>query len=292
MSLPDKPIRVLLYEDKQDYAGAFATSARKARIITEQVDNVDDLVERIVANPRKYQFIVLDARAYLHEGDKEGDEDEMNLHAVFGELKRLRYEKGIVIPYCINTGFADLKLRMGTRIDCTIFEKGNEPDLFNHIWDSYKKTDAAILRAEYPEAFDFTDEYFSEANAELFSCLLHKEHFKSNQIADRIRNLGTLRILAEHLIDIVHDKYLGGYPDVSGNMGSRLGTILQELQNRRDIPVHVFGTLTSIRKTASEFGSHTPQQAEKIADYPTNNTITGLTFCVFDAFNWAKIVLT
>jgi hypothetical protein len=291
MSTPIKPIKVLVLEDVKLYADAFSGKARKAQILTEIVDNVDDLLLKITTSPKKYQFLVLDARAYMHEGDKEGDEDEMNLITVVQELDKLKYESGIYIPYCINTAFADLKLRLGKKVACKIFEKGHEDELFKYIWETYNSADAVKIRFQYPNVFAVADEHFSEQNIGLLSKLLIDGHYDSNNIGDRVRNLGTLRVIAEHLMDILHAKYLSGVPDVSRDLGRRLGTIVNYMNEQHDLPVHINGTLTSIRKTASEFGNHTPQQASSLSNYPTNNTIAGLTFCLFDVFSWAKTKL-
>jgi hypothetical protein len=288
MSKPIRPIKVLLYEDKKEYQDSFKVAARAERIITEVVDNVEDLLETITSNPKKYQFIVLDARAYLKEGQQEGTEDEANLTKILLELNKLKYTGGPTIPYCVNTGFADIKLRIKATIDCPIFEKGDEENLFKHIWATYNDTDNAKLRFKYPKVFEFVDSQFSDPNIEVLSSLLLNDKYTSAQLADRVNNLSTLRNISEHIMDILHNKYLNGIPDMSGNLGGRLGAIAKHMFDTKDMPVHVHGTLISIRKVANEYGSHSPQQAQNIADYPGAYTITGLTLGLFDVLAWAQ----
>lgn len=291
MSRPDKPIKILLYEDNIVYSEAFKLMARKERIITDHVTNVDDLLERVKESPKKYQFLVLDARAYMHEDEKEGQEDEMNLITIMQELGKLKYEQGILIPYCINTGFADLKLRMGAKVDCTIFEKGKEKELFDFIWETFANTELSKLLHLHPAIFDVVHDFFDDADYELIADLFLHEKYKREQIPDRIDNLNKLRRISEHLMDLVHDRYLGYDPTIVTAPGSRLREITNHLNGNNDIPVHVYGTITAIRKTAGAYGSHTPEQATALADYPSADYITGIAISLKDVFTWAKTKL-
>ncbi|MDN3551265.1 hypothetical protein [Mucilaginibacter aquaedulcis] len=287
MTRPDKPISILLYDDKADYAGSFKTTAQKQRIITKWVDNADELFEIIKASPRKYQFVVLDARAYMHEGQAEGTEDEMNLVAILRDLDELKKEYCLTLPYCINTGFADLKLRLSSRVKCPIYEKGNEDQLINHIWEQYLQTDKAILLGSYPEIFEFADNYFDDAAfALLFNLFINKNYFSSS-VPLRINNLSALRRTVEHLVDIINDKYLAGAALIH-SPGTRLKDILDYLNDHDDVPVHVFSTLTSIRKIAGNFGSHTPTTSAEIKAYPSGELIGGLALALKDSFIWAS----
>lgn len=287
MSRPDKPITILLYEDKPDYAASFKTTAQKQRIIVKSVDNGDELLELLKDNPRKYQFVVLDARAYMQEGQTEGTEDEMNLLPIMRSLDEIKQQYQITLPYCINTGFADLKLRLSNKVDCPIFEKGNETDLIDHIWDEYLKTDNAILLMAHPEIFGVAIDHFdSTAYAVLTDLFTDKKHLSSS-IAARVSNLSSLRRSLEHLMDIVNRNYLNDTVPIS-SPGSRLGEIAKFLNDQDDIPVHVFCTITSIRKIAGNFGSHTPQTAELIEGYPSGELISGLACSMKDVFSWAN----
>jgi len=291
MSRPDKPIKILLYEDNLVYCEAFKLMARKERIITEHVTNVDDLLDRVKESPKKYQFLVLDARAYMHEDEKEGQEDEMNLITIMQELGKLKYEQGILIPYCINTGFADLKLRMGAKVDCTIFEKGKEKELFDFIWETFAKTELSKLLHLHPAIFDVVFDHFDDADYEVIADMFLHEKYKREQIPDRIDNLNKLRRISEHLMDLVHDRYLGYDPTIVTSPGSRLREIANHLNGNNDIPIHVYGTITSIRKTAGAYGSHTPEQATAMAEYPSGDYIAGLAMSLKDVFAWAKTKL-
>lgn len=288
-----KPIRILLYEDNARYAASFKTHAQKQRIITEHVDNADDLLEKLKSNPRKYQFVVLDARAYAHEGQQEGTEDEVNLFRIFREIQQLENEQKLQIPHCINTGFADINLRLGGNVvNCPIFDKKDEPRLLEHIWETYRKSDHAKIRFEHPEIFQFVDAHFAPADVEVISGIFKDHKYKSVHINHRVDNLAALRRSAEHLADLLFDGCLGSSPGIIKNQSSRLGDVVKYLSDQGGIPVHVHSNLTAIRKIASAYGSHTPQAAGAIADYPTHNTIIGLALGLADTFAWASTKLS
>lgn len=287
MSAPQKPIRVLLCDDNARYADSFKNEARNARIITDHVDNVDDVLERINGAPKKYLFLVLDAKAYQHEGEQEGDEDEMNLMALLPELEKLK-SKGIDIPYCVNTGFADFKVRMGKRLSCPVFEKGQEEELFKHIWDTYNSTDYANLRRDHPIVFDLADDYFDEAALAQLTSLLTKDKYKSSSIGDRVDNLARLRRTAEHLMDILHAEYLGGAAGIVKSDATRAKDVIHYIKANEQLPTHVFGFTMNLYNTASNYGTHNPMQAAAASDYPSGYALSSLTEGLLEMFVWAK----
>jgi hypothetical protein len=282
-----KPLKVLLYEDKDDYAQSFKTNAQRHRIIVERVDNVDDLLERLEENLKKYHYVILDARAYRHEGQQAGTEHEIYLAKIFQELERLQHKHQTKIFYCINTGFADLKLKIADTVDCPIFEKGEEDKLFAKIIEDYHRTEEAGIDFKFPEIFQFASIYFSAADLEVLYDLFKKEKYCSTAIADRVSNLSNLRRITEHLIDIIHVRYLNGQP-VPSSPGVRLREITDYLNGNNEIPTHIYGIITNIRKTASNYASHTPEQASKIGDYPDANIIEGYAKGLTAVFSWAQ----
>ena len=88
-------------------------------------------------------------------------------------------------------------------------------------------------------------------------------------------------------MDLVHEKYLNNSVQIS-SQGGRLREITQYLIDNDDIPVHVSSTIISIRKIASNFGSHTPSKPEDIEVYPSGELIGGLASSLKDVFIWAK----
>lgn len=282
-----KPISVLLYEDIKVYSDSFKTKARAARIIVNDVDNVEDLMTQVSSNLRKYSFLVLDARAFLKKGQKPGSENEMNIFKIFDFMKDLN-SKGFYIPYCINTGFADVKTQLNNmEVPCEIFEKGNEENLFNFIWDKHNNSDVGKLLAIFPEIFNLAQLHFDDVNFQIIKDLFANDKFKSARIVDRVANLQALRRTTEHLFDIIHQEYLNGTL-IPRTSGSRLGDISKYLYDNNDIPNHLYSFLITVRKVCSEFGSHTPEVAIALPDYPSEFFFYGLAMALNDLYSWAQ----
>jgi hypothetical protein len=286
-----KPIDILLYEDKKEYADSFKLIAAKSRIIVHEVNNADSLLETLDENPRKHKFVVLDAKAFLHEGQTAGTESEAPLHKIFREIKRIEAKQKRIIPYCINTGFSEFRLQHAEVLDCPIFEKGNETELLTHVWDTYNNTEQAKLRKDYPDVFEFADQYFDDADAEVLTSLLLHKKYESEQIADIISSLAALRRLCEHSMDIIFSTYLGNQEGIIRNRSSRASDIVNYLNGQSRIPTQIFGTVVNILKTGSNYGSHTPEQATAVADYPGKNTVVGLVHSYFEVAKWCTKLL-
>jgi hypothetical protein len=291
MAVGNRGITILHYEDKPEYALSFKTSAQAQRLIVKTVDNVDDLLEQVRATPAKFKYIVLDARAFRFEGQAEGTESETYLTKIFVELEKLRAKYNVLLPCCINTGFADLKLKLANSVDCPIYDKGDEERLFSDIWDSYNGTEEAILRSKYPEVFDVADRHFAEPDIAVLSSLLTNEKYKSTLIANRVETLSKLRRTIEHLMDKLHQVYLGNPANVINSPATRAKDVINYIKRNEYLPTHIFGFTMNLLNTASNFGSHTPEQANTIADYPSGNALKSITEGMFEIFAWAKTKL-
>ena len=286
-----KPITILHYEDSPTYRDSFKTIAQANRIIVDAVDNVDLLLEKLEEDPRKHKFVVLDARAFLHEGQTSGSESEVNLIKIFLEIDKIAKAQGRIIPFCINTGFADVKLSHAGVVPCEIFEKGDELNLLKYIWESYNGLDDSKLRKQHPGCFEFADTYFDLPNLALLTELLKGDSFESNDIAKRVINLSSLRRLNEHIMDILYIKHLHSPSGVIKSSASRANDIFFHINDSKRVPPEIHGAWTSIYKVASNFGSHTPEEAYKISDYPSANTIIMLTFGLLNIIDWANNLL-
>ncbi|SEO65305.1 hypothetical protein SAMN05192574_110137 [Mucilaginibacter gossypiicola] len=283
-----KPITILHYEDSPSYRDSFKGIAQANRIIVDAVDNVDLLIEKLEEDHKKHKFVVLDARAFLHEGQKTGSESEANLIKIFREIERISNEQQRFLPYCINTGFADVKVSHSEVVNCEIFEKGNEQALINFIWDTYNNSTEAVLRKNYPDCFEFADAYFDEPNLAILSEILKGDTFKSDSIATRVMVLASLRRLNEHLMDVVFDKYLNNSSGIIQKNSSRSSDVFNYINDKEGILPHIYYPAINLYKVTSNFGSHSPEDAQKIADYPSSNTTISLIHNFLDLVTWAK----
>lgn len=287
-----KPINILLLDDKKEYREGFKTRAQQQRVLTDAVDNLETLLELLEENRKKYQFVVLDARAFAKEGQQDGSEHEAQLIKAFREIKGIEQKYNRYIPYCVNTGFADLKLQYSEEIiGCKVFEKGKEDDLLKYIIEEYLNREETKIKAAKPEIFEFTDKYFDDVNNNMLITLLKNNTFQSNDIVVRVSNLADLRRICEHLADILFDKHLGSPAGIINTKASRAFDVFNYYKSNGSLPTQVNGAIRNLLATTSNYGSHNPQQATTIADYPSSDSITGLTYGLFEAIRWAGKIL-
>jgi hypothetical protein len=286
---PTKPIDVLLYEDNAAYSSSFKALAQAKRILVTSVTNVDSLLEALEAAPKKYQFVVLDARAFLHEGQSSGTESESNLIKIFREIPKIAEKIGRPLPYAINTGFANIASSHKEVVDCKVFEKGEEDKLIKHIWGTFENSLIGQLRRDY-SAFEFAEEYFDDVNFGVLVKLLEGKQFEARDITRRVANLMAMRRLNEHVMDIVHDLHLNGAIAIN-NQGRRTLEIADVLRSNGVMLDHVYYSVLNIYRTASNFGSHTPQTQAEIDKYPSHETLTSCTHALLATMAWAKMVV-
>jgi hypothetical protein len=93
-------------------------------------------------------------------------------------------------------------------------------------------------------------------------------------------------------MDIIFNQYLNRQEGIVKNRGTRASDVINHLNSNKVPPTQVFGAVVNILKTASNYGSHTPEQAADITDYPTKNSIIGLTFGFIETILWAKKLLS
>ncbi|NJI72725.1 hypothetical protein HCX49_05865 [Sphingobacterium kitahiroshimense] len=284
----NEAINIILYDDDKSYAESLMITARRRRVLIKWVDNVQDLFIELENKPKKYVFVILDARAYSEPGQKKGEEDEMNLIDIFSRFSNLKSEKNIIIPFCINTGFAELKTKIAKyKIECPIFDKGSEEALLDYIIKGFNNSDLGKLLYEFPDIFKFCSRHFDESDFAVIFKLFDKGKFQATEIADRISTLASLRRITEHLGDKIYDLYLGKHGPTISSPASRVKDIFYYLHNNKDIPSHLYFFVLNVHGVGSSYGSHTPENASKESDYPSIFFISGLALGLNDLFRWA-----
>lgn len=269
-------IDIIMLEDKPLYQGSFEAQASKERMIVKSVDNAEDLIDLIREKPRKYKFIVLDARAFFTEGEQQGTEDEANLIYVFRELKNIQVENGVTLHYAINTGFADIKLRHEKRVDCPIFEKGNEAELFDYIWEVQNKTEEAFVKSNFPEIIPLYDIHFTDKVKEKVLSLYNNNGFNNSSLKSRLENLSSLRMINEQIMDILYEEIHGKtWRDITESIGGRSKAIALALGSLGTISDYLRDVCVGIYHMSSKYGEHSEEDVKEDSGFPTNRMIDG-----------------
>lgn len=285
-------IRILMLEDKPEYQGSFEALASKERIIVNTVDNAEDLIIRLRTAPRLYKFIVLDAKAFFTEGEKQGSESEANLIYIFRELKNIESESGVIFKYAINTGFADIKLSHGKLVDCPIFEKGNEDILFNYIWSEHDKDSEAFVKKHYPELIPLYDSFFTEKVQEKTISLFNNDYYKNPSLGARLDNLSSLRMINEQIMDILLQQLHGKiWNEIHDKIGSRSRAIAEYLESYKDISYALKEQSVNIYKTASKYGEHSEAEVINDPDFPTHRMVGALALALLELFQTSNRIL-
>jgi len=285
-----KPITILLYEDDELYSQSFILRAQKHRILVSVVNNVEVLFELLETDHKKYKFIVLDARAYLKEGQSPGEESESNLIKIFRELAILEQKVHRTFSCAINTGFADIKLKIESTVPCPIFEKGQEEKLFEHIKANFIDSDLGKLHKDHPDVISFMENYFEQSNYDLIIHFLKTQKYKSNDAASRIRNLAELRRVHEHIWDILYEQYLHKpLIDFKGDPGKRTGQIRNFINgDQRTIPSFIFHWSDDLFMAASNYGDHNPVVDSSLENLPSSYFITSLFHGLLETICWCN----
>ena len=107
MAKKDKPIKVLIIDDKKDYCDSLSGSARKHRIQIKSSSNLENGIQ-MLRDDSKYEFVILDGRAFENEDDEDSNKTVDNIpYKAKEQIDQINRENNREIGYCVNTGFVD-----------------------------------------------------------------------------------------------------------------------------------------------------------------------------------------
>lgn len=286
------PITILMLEDNPEYKASFELMASKDRILVKSVDNAEDLIIILKENPRKYKFIVLDARAFFTEGEKKGAETEINLIYLFREIKNVEKEYGVILPYAINTGFADIKISHEKKVDCPIFSKNSESELIQYIWDEQNKTKEAYVKKEFPEIVPLFDAFLTDKVQEKVISLYFHHNYNNASLGDRLTSLSSLRMINEQILDVLFKELHGRtWKDITDKIGSRSRVIAEHLESYHDISSSMRDECINIYKTASKYGEHGEEDIKDDREFPSHRMIAAHAMGILELFKKANKLL-
>ena len=287
MSLDRKPIRVLIIDDDPAYTMQLTSSAAKKQIILKSATNWQQGFD-VLKVDNLIRFIILDARCFINETQVAGTESEQFLVTAIDELKEWQRSKGLFIPFCINTGYADSKKMFEHKY--RVFSKDDNVDmLLSYVWDEYQKLGIGLFALQYPEPFEFVNEYFTEENKEILSGLFNNNRFLKTGQKDRIDNLGDLRRLYEHFWDLMQIDYLErNINEFPSSDGKRTAKIKEAVNSKITIPRLLSNWADNLYFAASKYGDHNPVDDRLLKLLPTNYTIASFCYGLLDALVWGN----
>ena len=287
MTKDRKPIKALIIDDSQDYTRALTLKAAGRQIILRSATNWQQGFE-IIKSEKQLQFVILDARCFIHETQEAGTESERFLIKAIKELESWRRDNNRFIPFCVNTGYSDLKHLFENEYN--VFSKDHNPDLlFDHIWKEYTQSAIGLLSINYSEPFEFVDQYFSEENKEKMALLCQGDRFLKPGIDDRRKNLADIRIISEHYWDILAVEYLkedlNRYKD---EPSKRTGLYIYKINNgeEKKIPEFIYYWSRTLFDLSSEYAMHNSISDSNLEKLPSKYLIASLTYGLLNAIVW------
>jgi|SRR5690625_1391520 len=150
----ERPIKVLLVDDKEDYCQALAGVARNNNIqIVYELDWETGF--EVLKNDLNIEFVILDGKGKI-EADQETEKDNFVIRAI-NDIKSYSIKINKYIPYCVNTGFIDSFVALDGNEE--IFEKNDEDrdKMFEYIIEEVSNSEYRTIRMSFDEAFKVFD---------------------------------------------------------------------------------------------------------------------------------------
>lgn len=146
----DKPIKVLIVDDKEDYCVSLSGAARHNNILLIYALDWETGFE-LLKNSSDFEFVILDGKGKI-EADQETEKDNFVIRAIT-DILNYNNKKKLHIPICVNTGFMDRFETLEGNVK--IFEKNDKDreSMFEYIIEEVKKSEYRTLRAQFPTAF-------------------------------------------------------------------------------------------------------------------------------------------
>ena len=158
MSKKERPISVLIIDDKPDYCDALAGSARTMRIQLQSTSNLEDGIQKLRAD-KKIEFVILDGRCFVDADQALSNSTFDNIpHRAKTFIDEINREFDREIGYCVNTGFVN-DLNKSFEGIFKVFEKsGDSSPLLAHIREYVSNSTYHRLKKKYSKCFQVFDD--------------------------------------------------------------------------------------------------------------------------------------
>lgn len=166
----------LLIDDQMAQMDDLINAGRSKQILIHAVDNVEEGVLRIKADPAKYQAVILDAKCKLTKNDKTEAYNEAALRKALVELDGLEKATSVHIPRCVYTGHSDAAAN--NEVTEKVFIKGRvgvQEDLLDFLAGEANMVPTRIVERDYADSLALcNDHYLPQSKRKLMLTLLLK----------------------------------------------------------------------------------------------------------------------
>ena len=274
---------IMLVDDDVSYARTWVERAfDDYRIELVHYEDWESAYTHLIADPERYNAIVLDAKGKLTQDDPSSSMS--HVIRALQELKKLE-GKGMIIPYVVNTGYFDDTVTRALR-DVKIFSKGKEEIMFRYLIDLIKGLPEYKIRKRNPGLFDVFRMGFLPPGEErrLINIFLFAENPSWQKAPDdfftparKILESIFWKLKDEKKIDercftgkeiklTACIQYIGGYTAIVG---------LTKMTNKKLVPIHIYKSMAYVNEITSTF-SHQYLEETDVSHYALQSVVTAL----------------
>lgn len=287
----------LLIDDQKSEMDSFISAGKQRRILLNAVDNVEDGISKLKAEPDRYQAVILDAKCKLRKSDQAESYDESALRTALKELDAMAKMAGHALPRCIYTGHSEAAAN--NKLTEKVFMKGGrgtENVLFDYLCGEVNMSPRRAIERAHADSLDLcNDEYLPAAKRQAMLELFIKAD--STNAAEIEQFMQAVRKFLEDMYVRMNQVDSSWLPDVLVPLGrpnlTRCSILMSgaDVKDGKDGPV-ICARLTNIPKHISHsirFLTEAVNTTSHTGTYqPTQHALKSLVFALLEVLHWFK----
>ncbi len=288
-----KPIQVLMIDDDLAFASSLASRARKYRVLVTYKTNLEEGFKELKEN-QKYQAVILDGKAPMSKDQARGTEAENFVHEAIMKLKEMELVEKRIIPFCVHTAWY-VQLEPSLRHRAKVFDKKKTAiddeqmkEMFEYLHNEVAQLEETKIIAQYPEIFDFADQYLDEEDHAFLVNILSAKMIPKREVM--LERLAFVRRLEESVLNVFCREALKVDPLLYGMDGqSRTKDLIELIKVRKLASMHVSFMTYIIYATLSTIVQHKAPESSEYYNYPvTPYTVHTFINGLLDIILWVK----
>ena len=276
MNKEEKAIEIIYIEDESEFHGEMVEQAANYNIKLTPFIFGEEAFEKL--NTSVHQGMILDVRGRWNKTDSE--ERSLAFNKCLNELKDIKTEKNIEIPWAVYTAFSDdvdhfLDLKDQKNRVFRKGERGEVKRLFTQIIKLIKEQPMAELKLNYGEVLDVINkDYVDKSKSEIVIKILLNQH--NQRSSDQRVDIYTMRPFIEDACALMmrvkgkeelangkdlgyHIKWLAGFPRlvgeeiISDGRTVFLKNFIRTKPENNWMPFHIYSHLTNLQHITNQF---------------------------------------
>jgi hypothetical protein len=291
----------LLIDDLKANMGSTIDAGKQRGILVLAVDNVEDGIARLKADPNKYDAVILDAKCKLKASDTADSYNEAALRTALRELDDLDGRTGRPLPRCVYTAYSDAA--ENNQMTEKVFMKGGpgtEGKLFDYLRGEVNLRPTRAIEKEYASSLELcNDDYLPAAKRAALLELLGK--MASTNATEIEQFMQVVRKFLEEMYKRMNAFDKAWMPDVLFNRGNPILTWCSIYMSGKNVEDSRTESRTKITVCAGLSGvpTHVAQSIRFLTDtthatshsgtyQPSQHALRSLVFALLEVLQWFK----